>query len=50
MHTHVIILKELKAFFMVNIQLFFSEYKLKDLMVREHLYMNTTKVMPPNLK
>ena len=50
MHTHIIILKELKSSPLEKIQLFLGEHILKDLMISEHIYMNTIQVVSPDLE
>ena len=50
MYTHIIILKQLKSSPLAKIQLFLGEHILKALMVSEHIYMNTIKVVSPYLE
>ena len=50
MHTHIIILKELKSSPVVKIQLFLGEHILKSLMISGHIYMNTIQVVSPYLE
>ena len=50
MHTNIIILKELKLSPLAKIQLFVGEHIMKALMIGEHIYMNTIKVMSPYLE
>ena len=50
MHTHIIILKELKPSPLEKIQLFLGEHILKALMIGEHVYMNTIQVVSPYLE
>ena len=50
MHTHIIILKELKSSPLAKIQLFLGEHILKVLMIGEHIYMNTIQVVSPYLE
>ena len=45
MHTHIIILKELKPSPLAKIQLFLGEHILKFVMVSEHIYVNTIQVV-----
>ena len=45
MHTHIIILKELKPSPLAKIQLFLGEHIPKALMIGEHIYMNTIQVV-----
>ena len=45
MHTHIIILKELKSSPLAKIQLFLGEHILKVIMVRECIYLNTIQVV-----
>ena len=49
-HTHIIILKELKPSPLVKIQLFLGEHILKALMIGEQIYMNTILVVSPYLE
>ena len=49
MNTHIIILKELKTSPLAEIQLFLGEHKLKALMIGEHNYIDTIKVVCPYL-
>ena len=50
MHTHIIILKELKPSPMEKIKLFLGEHILKALMIGEQIYMNTILVVSPYLE
>ena len=50
MHTHIIILKELKSSPLAKIQLFLGEHILKALMISEHIYVNTIQVVSPDLE
>ena len=50
MHTHIIILKELKPYPVTKIQLFLGEHIVKALMISEHIYMNTLEVMSPDFE
>ena len=50
MHTHIIILKELKTSPLAKVQLFLGEYILKALMISEHIYVNTIQVVSPDLE
>ena len=50
MHTHILILKELKSSPLAKIQLFLGEHILKALMIGEHIYMNTIQVVSPYLE
>ena len=50
MHTHIIILKELKPYPLAKIQLLLGEHILKALMVSEYIYVNTIKVVSPDLE
>ena len=45
MHSHIIILKELKPYPLAKIQLFLGEHTLKTLMVGENIYMETIQVV-----
>ena len=49
-HTHIIILKELKPSLLAKIQLFLGEHILKALMISEHIYMNTIQIVSPDLE
>ena len=49
MHTHIIILKELKPSPLAKIQLLLGEHILKALMVSEYIYVNTIQVVSPDL-
>ena len=50
MHTHIIILKELKSSPLAKIQLFLGEHILKSLIINEHIYVNTIQVVSPDLE
>ena len=50
MHTHIIILKELKPSPLAKIQLLLGEHILKALMVSEYIYVNTIQVVSPDLE
>ena len=50
MHTHIIILKELKPSSLEKIQVFLGEHILKASMIGEHIYMNTIQVVSPYLE
>ena len=50
MHTHIIILKELKPSPMEKIKLFLGEHILKALMIGELIYMNNLQVMSPYIE
>lgn len=45
MHTHVIILEELKTYSLENIQLFLGENILKDIMVCERIDINNKQLV-----
>ena len=50
MHTHIILLKDVKPSPLANIQLLLGEYILKALMVSEHVYVNDIQVVSPDLE
>ena len=50
MHTHIIILKELKPSPLAEIQLFLGEHILKALMIGEHIYIDTIQIVSPYLE
>ena len=50
MHTHIIILKEVKTSPLEKIQLLLGEHILKDLMVSEPIYVNTIQVVSLDLE
>ena len=50
MHTHIIILKELKPSPMEKIKLFLGEHILKALMIGELIYMKNLQVMSPYIE
>ena len=49
MHTHIIILKELKPSPLAKIQIILGEHILKALMICEHIYIETIQVVSPYL-
>ena len=49
-HTHIISIKELKPSPLEKIVLFLGEHILKGLMIGEHIYMNTIKLVSPYLE
>ena len=50
MHTHIIILKELKPSPLVKIQFILGEHILKALIISEIIYMNTIQIVSPYLE
>ena len=45
MHTHIIVVKELKPYPLTKIQLFLGEQVLKALMISEYIYVDTIQVV-----
>ena len=50
MHTHIIILKEVKPYPLSKIKLFLGKHIVKDFMIGEHIYMNTIQVVSAYLE